>query len=456
MAASEHPAARQYARHVNPELVKLLGVFGYGRVLTRALGVHVWDHEERRYLDALAGFGTVNLGHNHPRLVARLQAVLAADALHFCHTGPAIGAAELGAALAKALAPPLEITLLSSSGAEAVEAGIKLARAATRRSGTIYCDGGFHGTNLGVLGIMGAPRLRAPFEPLLAGCQAVPFGELAPLERALAGRKAAAFVVEPIQAEAGVLLPPPGYLAQAQELCRRFGTVLVLDEIQTGIGRTGTMWAHQREGLVPDVLVLAKALSGGIVPVAATVTSRELQQRAYGGMDRFDLHSSTFAGSALGCAAATETLAIAADEGLAARAESQGARLRGGLERALAGHPLVKAVRGRGLMVGIELGATGGGGLLGMLTRGIVDKLSEHVFGQWMAVKLLERGVVCQPASHHWNVLKLTPPLTIDDAQVDELVAAVAGVLDDNREPARLLKDVAVRVGQQWGRKWAF
>lgn len=454
-AASEHPGVEAWARHVSPQLSRLLGVLGYGRVLVRGRGIYLYDSEGRMYLDALAGYGTFNLGHNHPRLLKRLCEVLTAETVHFVHTGPALGAGALGAALAQRVAAPLEITLLSSSGAEAVEAGLKVACAATRRREVVYCEGGFHGTNLGVLSIMGAPRMRAPFEAMLAPTRAVPFGALEPLERALRGRKVAAFVVEPVQAEGGVVLPPPGYLAAAQELCRRAGTVLVLDEVQTGIGRTGTMWAYQQEGFVPDVLVLAKALSGGVVPVAATLLSRELHDRAYGGMDRFDLHGSTFAGGALACAAACATLEIADDEGLPARSQARGAQLLATLRRGVSDHPLVKAVRGRGLLVGIELGQTERG-LRGLVTRALVDGLSERVFGQWLALKLLERGVLVQPAAQRWNVLKLEPPLTIDEAQTDSLANVVIEVLEDFRQPARTLADVARRVGRQWRQGWAY
>ncbi|MCC6999229.1 MAG: aspartate aminotransferase family protein [Deltaproteobacteria bacterium] len=454
-AASEHPGAAAWARHVSPQFARLLGVLGYGRVLVRGRGSWLWDSEGRSYLDALAGYGTFNLGHNHPRLLERLREVLAADPVHFVHTGPALGAGALGQALAGRVAPPLELTLLSSSGAEAVEAGLKVACAATRRREVVYCQGGFHGTNLGVLSIMGAPRMRRPFEAMLAPARAVPFGALEPLERALRGRKVAAFVVEPVQAEGGVMLPPPGYLAAAQELCRRAGTVLVLDEVQTGLGRTGTLWAYQQEGLVPDVLVLAKALSGGVVPVAATLLSRELHDRAYGGMDRFDLHGSTFAGGALACAAACATLELVDDEGLAERSRTLGARLLQALTRGLAGHPLVKAVRGRGLLVGIELGHTERG-LRGLMTRALVDGLSERVFGQWLALELLERGVLAQPAALRWNVLKLEPPLIVDEAEVDQLARVVVEALEVCREPARMMAAIARRVGRQWRQGWAY
>jgi putrescine aminotransferase len=437
-----------YARHVNPAFVKLLGVLGYGRVFVRALDVWLWDEEGRRYFDALAAFGAANLGHNHPGLLARVREHLSSEAPNLLHVGPSGHAARLGAALASALRAPLEISLFSSSGAEAVEAGLKLARAATGRRGFVSCDGGFHGTNLGVLSIMGDERMRRPFEPLLADCHRVPFGDLAALKKALA-RKPAAFVVEPIQGESGVVLPPPGYLAEAQELCRGAGTVLVLDEVQTGIGRTGTTFAFEAEGFVPDVIALAKSLGGGLAAIGATVTSRELHERAYGSIDRFDLHSSTFAGNALACAAALATLDIVKDEGLVAKSAASGARLLDGLRRRVGGHPFVKEIRGRGALVGLELGPTGAG-WFDRLAASVVEQVSERVFGQWLALRLLENGIVAQPASQQWNVLKLEPPLTAGDGEIDALVDAIGRVLDDYRSLPPLLKDVTARLGKQW------
>ena len=174
-AADQDPVRSQYERHVNPTFVKLLGLLGYGRVLTRAQGSTLWDDQGRTYIDMLAGFGALNLGHNHAGVLGALRDVLGADAVHLCHTGPSAHEAAFAAALAAAAGPPLEIAMLSSTGAEAVEAGIKVARAATGRAGLVYCDGGFHGLSLGTLSIMGAPRLRAPFGKLLPAT-AVPFG----------------------------------------------------------------------------------------------------------------------------------------------------------------------------------------------------------------------------------------------------------------------------------------
>lgn len=453
--AREHPAVQQYARHCNPAFVKLLGVLGYGRLLTRAKDVWVWDHAEREYLDLLACFGAVNIGHNHPRLVSRLQRYLAEDALQFVHVGPSPHAAALAARLAALAGPGLEVALLSSTGAEAVEAGMKVARAATGRAGFVSCVGGYHGTSLGTLSIMGSPRMRGPFEPLLKGCATVPFGDLGALEAALRPKTAAAFVVDPFNCEVSAGPPPAGYLAEAQALCRRYGSLLVLDEVQTGLGRTGTLFAYQAEGLVPDVLVLAKSLSGGFAPVGATLISAALQERAYGGMERFDLHNSTFGGNGLSCAAALETLDIIDQQGLVRASAERGAELLSKVRARLEGHPLVRDVRGRGLLVSIELGPTEQG-WLNRLAPGLVRAVSKQVFGQWAAVKLLERGVIAQPATQHWDVLKLEPPLTLQSREVDQAVAALGDVLDEYRGVSALVSDVVERVGKQFMAGWAF
>ena len=362
MTASTHPQVQRYAKHINPAFVKLLGAFGYGRVFVRAKGNRVWDHEGREYLDFLAAYGAVNLGHNPPRLMEKMRELLLDDVPNLVHVGPQVHAADYAEALTS-LTGGLEMCLFSCSGGEAVEAGLKLARAATRRPGFVYCKGGFHGTNLGTLSVMGHERLRAPFEPLLSDCHAVPFGDLGALEKELKTRKMAAFLVEPIQGEGGVIMPPHHYLRDAQELCRRAGTLLVLDEVQTGLGRTGTLFAYQAEEMIPDVLVLGKALGGSMIPISATLTTPEIQQKAFGTMEKFDLHGSTFSGNAFACRTAMATLALLQEEGLVEQSRVKGERLLGALRARLGGHPLVREIRGRGLFVGLELGPTEGGGL---------------------------------------------------------------------------------------------
>ena len=454
-SAERHPVVADYERYVNPAFVKLLGTFGYGRVFVRAKGTSIWDDQGRQYLDLLAGFGAVNLGHNPEGLIERMVEFLRDDVLNLVHVGPQPHAAELARQLAQLVGPPLEITLLSNSGGEAVEAGMKLARAATGRSHFVYAQGGFHGTGLGSLSIMGHARLREPFEPLLPNCQAVPFGDLEALERALRGRQAAAFVVEPIQAEAGIVLPAAGYLKAAQELCTKYGTLFVLDEVQTGLGRTGSLFAFQQHGFVPDVLVLGKSLGGSMVPLSATLTSRVIQQKAYGSQAKFDLHGTTYSGNAFACRVGVEVLKQVQEQGLAQRSARLGAWLIEELRSALAGHPLVREVRGLGLLVGIELGPTDSG-FFQRAFSGVVESVSEKVFGQWLSVRLLERGIVCQPASQHWNVLRLEPPLTISEAELSRAVTEIARLLGQYTKLTPLLKDVTVRLSEQYRGGWSF
>jgi putrescine aminotransferase len=444
----------KHAHYVDPSHVKLLGILGYGRVFTRAQGVWLWDQKGNRYLDLLAGFGSMNIGHNHPKLLAKLKEFLGSEPPNLCLFGISRYAGDLGERLAKLAGEPLQMSIFATSGAEAVEAALKLARIATGRSELIHAKGGFHGLTLGALSVMGNPRTRKPLEPLLPGCHEIPFGDLGSLERELGHKRAAAFLVEPIQCEGGIALPPPGYLKGAAELCRRAGTLLLLDEVQVGIGRTGNMFAYQAEGFVPDVLILAKALGGGLLPIGAAMTSAEVFQRAYGSLDTYGTNASTFAGNAMACAAGLATLDILEEEGLLVNAAARGEQLLSGLTRKLAGHPLVRAVRGRGLIVGIDLGPTDKG-ILNRLAPWLVSKAAHSMFGHLAALRLLERGFVTLPTGHEGNVLRVEPPLTIAEAEIDSVVQAVGDVLADYQSLAPLIKDTTWRIGQQFRSGWS-
>ena len=443
-----HPVAAKYAHYVNPAFIELLDIFGYGRVFARARDVWVWDDRGRKYLDLLAGFGAVNLGHNHPRLAQRLQAFLADEALNLCHVGPSAHAADLAEALLTRLPAAFDICLFSNGGAEAVEAALKFARAATRRPGIVYCTGGYHGTSFGTLSVMGDRRMRDPFEPLLPWCTQIPFGDLAALEQALRQGNIAAFIAEPVQGEAGVRIAPAGFWAQARRLCERHGALLIFDEIQTGLGRTAKWFAFEHEDVVPDVLVLAKALGGGIAPIGATLVGRELHAKAYGARARFDLHSSTFGGNAFACVAALETLRILEQEQLVTNAAARGGELLNGLRARLSAHPLIADIRGRGLLVAIELGPTPQG-WLNKLAPGLVSIAAEKVAGQWIALRLLEAGFICQPAAHAWNVLKIEPPLTISAAQIAQCVDVIASIFDEYRALPKLLAHATARISRR-------
>jgi putrescine aminotransferase len=447
--------AQRYADHVNPAFVRLLGTFGYGRIFVRARGLELWDAEERRYLDFLAGFGTNCLGHNPAAVHERLVEALGASLPNVMHVGPEIAAGELGEALAR-LVPALPIAMFSLSGGEAVEAAMKLARAATGRPGIVYAGGGFHGTGLGNLSVMGHARWQRPFQPLLPECHAVPFGDLEALAHTLKEHKVGGVLLEPIQGEAGVIMPPEGYLLAVQALCRETGALFMLDEVQTGLGRTGKWFAYQHTaGLDPDVLILGKGLGAGVIPISATLTRRDLHQRAYGSMWKFDLHGSTYAGNALGCITALAVLRAIEEGELVEAAGARGRYLASRLGARLAGHPLLKAIRGPGLLVGIELGPQGKG-VLGKLFAAGAEAISRQVLGQWLSLRLLERGFVCQPASQEWNVLKLTPPLVVGESDIDAFVATVGDILGEYTSLVPLLRDVSRRLGSQFLSGWQF
>lgn len=458
VAAAQHPAMLDFGRHVNPGFVRLVGMLGYARIFVRAAGMKLWDHEGREYLDFLAGFGTFNVGHNHPLLVEKLREFLLSQVPNVLHIAPQPMAAELAQKLSQLTGGALEVALFCSGGGEAVEAGLKLARAATGRRPFLYCKQGFHGNSLGALAVMGDRRYQRPFEPLIPECELVPFGDVEALSQALRKLRPAALVIEPLQAEGGVVVPKKGYLAEAAELCQRHGALFILDEVQTGIGRTGTMFMYQQENVMPDVLVLAKALGGGLAATGVALTRRDLYQRAYGAMDRFDLHGSTMAGNALACAAALETLRIVEDERLCENATVQGEALLSALRERISGHPLVREVRGRGLLVGIELGpnpTAASPSLVGKLLPGLFGALMRNVLGQWLAVRLLERGIVAQPASHRWDVLRLEPPLIVSADEIARTANAVAEILDEYRDLGPLLVDFSQRLGGQFMSRWS-
>lgn len=420
--------AETYARHVDPAFVKLLGLLGYGRTFTRASGSWIEDDNGRKYLDLLAGFGSVNLGHNHPRLTAHLRAFLESDTLNLNHTGVSAPPALLAEQLAQT-APPLDAALFSNSGAEAVETAMKLARAATKRTRILYCEGAYHGLTLGTLSLSASKRMRAPFEPLLPGTTAIPYDDIAAIDRAL-DDDVAALIVEPVQIEGGVRFPRDGYLLAARHLCAKKGALLILDEVQTGLGRTGAMYAFQHEDGTPDVVVLAKSAGGSIAPIGVTLTTSKLQKKAFGSMRTFDLHGSTFAGNAFACAAASETLRITGDEQLVTRSRDLGAEWLDALRARLAKHPLIADIRGRGLLIGIELRAP-------------------DVAGQWLALAMLERDLIVQPASQAWNVLRLEPPLTITRDELLHATSVIGEVFDANRSVAPMLARSGFRAVSQ-------
>jgi putrescine aminotransferase len=434
-AISGATAAERYRRHVNPVMIALGGELV--KTFVRGEGCWLWDADGRRYLDMLAGYGSVNLGHNHPGVVDALRQALTEQAPGFvpAATHPRVGAlAERLVAMAPA---GLELAFFANSGAEAVEAALKLARRATGRHGFLYCERSYHGKTYGALSVTGNATYQAPFDPLVPACTAVPFGDAAALEQALAAHRPAAFIVEPLQAEGGMRVPPPGYLAAAQRLCRAAGTLLIVDEVQTGFGRTGPLFACETESVEPDCLVLAKSLGGGAVPIGAMLARRDHWLRAYGTLSTFALHSSTFGGGSLACAAGLAATEALADPELLRVAGERARQLRSGLEEIARSSPLIAEVRGAGLLIGVELhppphclseltrgllAGPGGAFLVEGLDRVVDGLLATHV----LTLLIREHAVFTQVTRSSPRVLRIEPPLTISQAQVAQFLDAFA------------------------------
>ncbi len=399
---------------MNPGLARTFAFMGLAHPEVRAEGAWIEDDEGSRYLDFGAGYGVQVLGYRHPRLVAA--------AIRQLEHGMALGsrvllsapAVDLAERLAEATPGALERSFFVNSGAEAVEAAIKFARLSTGRTRIVATEGAYHGKTIGALSVSGRPVYQTPFQPLMPDVAHVAFGDADALERAL-GPETAAVIVEPIQGEGGVIVPPAGYLARVRGACDRVGARMIVDEIQTGMGRTGPLWAVEHEpGVVPDYLCAAKGLGGGLVPIGAVVGTPE----ATAFFDPMPLiHTSTFGGGALAATVATATLDLLRELALRQRVEALGARAMARLSALAARHPgLIAEVRGRGLMIAVEVRAPG-------------------VAGMVMA-RLFARHVLVAHTLNNERVLRLLPPLVITDADLEAALDAFDSAFDEAAEDA--------------------
>ena len=414
------------SRYLDPSLVDVLGILGFDSKYVSARGSYLYDSAGRAYLDLHSGEGFASLGHNHPDVRDALQATLQADLVDGVqiHYSPLAG--MLAEALSQRLPRGLDAVFFASTGAEAVDSAMKFARAATERPRFISCESSFHGVTLGPLSLVGDDFFKEGFGPLLPGCDRVPFGDLERLEAALRAKDVAAFIVEPIQGRM-VTLAPEGYLQGAQELCRRYGTMFVVDEIQTGLGRTGSWFALEQWGLEPDFVLVGKALSGGYMPVAAMVTRREIFQKAVGTLERSYVHQSTFGRNRLSMAAGLATMRVIERDGLVEHAAHVGAVLRDGLAELQQRYEMIKEVRASGLMIGIELGAPSSG--MARLNWRLIHMASEGLFPQLIVIPLhRDHGMITMAAGKN-DVIKLLPPLTLSESEAQSFLEALDAVL---------------------------
>jgi ornithine--oxo-acid transaminase len=376
-------------------------------VLCRGKGVWVWDVDGNRYLDCLAAYSAVNQGHCHPKI----QEAMSAQAERLTITSRAFRNDQLPL-LYEDLArlTGAHKILPMNSGAEAVETAIKIVRkwgyelrgVPEERAEIIVCANNFHGRTIAIVGFSTDPQRRKGFGPFAPGFRIIPFGDFDALAAAITPNTVA-FLVEPIQGEAGVIIPPPGYFAKVRNLCSEKQIALVLDEVQTGLGRTGKLLAEEHEGIDADVTLLGKALSGGFYPVSAVLSNNELMSPLKPGD-----HGSTFGGNSLACAVARAALRVLMEEGMIENSAEQGAYMKAGLESVRA--EAVKEVRGRGLMIAVELYPEAGG------ARRYCEALAR-------------RGVLT--ANTHDNVIRISPPLVITRMEVDWAVERIAAALTD-------------------------
>ena len=393
-----------YRRYLNPPLARVMKLSG-SPVEVRASGTTVWDHTGKAYLDFAGGYGVFTLGHSHPRVVAAVKAQLELMSLSGkTMFDPLVG--RLARALAEIAPGDLEVSFFCNSGTEAVEGALKLARAATRRTKFVATHGAFHGKTFGALSVSGRAAFQTPYAPLVPDVVHVPYGDSAALAAVLEG--AAAFIVEPVQGEGGVNVPPAGYLTRARELCDASGTLLLADEVQTGLGRCGALFACDFERVVPDVMILAKGLSGGVVPIGAYVVRPSVWQAAYGQAPL--LHTSTFGGNPLACVAALAALEVLRDEALVENSRARGEQLLAGARRIASEYPsVVREVRGLGLLVGVEL--------------------TDEGYGGTIIPEMLKAGVTAAWTLNMQRVIRLEPPLIVTAAEVERgLEALRAGV----------------------------
>jgi acetylornithine/LysW-gamma-L-lysine aminotransferase len=359
----------------------------------RGEGARLWDLDGREYIDCMAGHGVANLGHAHPKIVAAIsdqaQNLLTCPETYY-NDHRAAAMEKLGS-----LVPGMERVFLCNSGTEAVEAALKFARLSTGRTQIIAAMRGFHGRSMGSLSATWNKRYREPFEPLVPGFEHIPYNNCEALEKTI-NAATAAVLLEVVQGEGGVHLAEAGYLQAAKELCQQWGALLIIDEVQTGFGRTGKMLAIQHSGLTPDLLCLAKSIAGG-VPMGAVLIGPKVQNLSPG------MHASTFGGNPLACAACLAALEVMEEERLPEQAAEKGAALLAGLREIQSS--LIREVRGLGLMIGVEL----------------KKKVAPYLQG------MADRGVIALPAG--LSVVRLLPPLVITEEQIERVIEVMAEVL---------------------------
>jgi len=416
-----------FAKRVNLQLVKVLRTIGFDRQYVRGQGAYLWDSEGHKYLDCLSGYGVFNMGRSHPRIKEALKDAIDRDLPGMVQMDAPLLAGRLAERLLKIVdVPHIDRVFFTNSGTEAVEGALKFAKCATGRPRVLYCDSAFHGLTLGAVSCNGSKDFREGFEPLMADFKSIPFNNLEMLEAELSRKDVAAFIIEPIQGK-GVYTAPLSYFDEAIRLCRKFGTLVIDDEVQTGMGRTGKWFACQHWNERPDIITVAKALSGGFVPAGAICYPDAVYRKVYSTMDRCVVHSSTFGRNPLAMVAGLSAIEVIEEEKLIENAARQGQKLLDGLRRMSTNFEMVREVRGQGCMVGIEFDRPKSF----MLRTGwdLVQTVNKGLFGQLIVVPMLTKHRVLSQVAGKNTIIKLLPPLVLSDDDVAWVLRAMEDVI---------------------------
>lgn len=393
--------AAKYAKYVNPTALNLLKMGGFDRVEWKGCGTTLTDVHGVEYIDCLGGYGVFSLGHANPKIVAAVVEQMQRLPLS-SKTFLNKPLADLAENLAELAPGDLQYTFVCNSGAEACEAAIKFARMASGRTQIVAASGSYHGKTIGALSASGRDTYKTPFEPLVPGFTHVKFGDIEAI-RAAVTSETAAVMLEPIQGENGIRIPPAGYLQAVREICDANGALLILDEVQTGLGRTGKLFACDWDGVAPDMMTLAKALGGGVMPIGAIMGTPAIWEKVFS--EHPYIHTSTFGGNEAACAAANAALPMLSDPELLSEVVRKGDKLKSGLEAIAQKYPAcVESVRGRGLMIGVEF--------------------ADPDFQVLTIGKLVELGVIVAYTLNNTKVMRIQPPLVITDEQIDKVLAA--------------------------------
>ena len=426
---------RQYElhdQHINPVFLKMLRTIDFDKSYIRGEGCYLWDKEGNKYLDLLTGWGVFALGRNHPKIKEIIQEIMNRNLPNLVRMDCGLLSGLVAEKLTSKTGGDLSRVFFCNSGTETIEGAIKFSRCNTGRQQIVYCDHAFHGLTTGSLSLNGADFFRERFGDLMPGTTKIPFNDLAKLEEVLSTKKAAAFIVEPVQGKSCEVVAD-NFLPEAQRICNKYGTLLILDEVQAGLGRTGKWFCYQHWNVEPDIVCTAKALSGGYVPVGAIITKPKIMDSVFNSMERCVVHSNTFGQNDMAMAAALATLHVMEEDKLVENAAAMGEYAIRRLKEIGATCPFVADVRGKGLMFGIDFARPEKSFKLKMAWD-MLHKMNFGVFGQMIIIPLLQKHkILTQVAGYHTEVIKFLPPIISTKEDIDWFLTAMQDVLDDSQ-----------------------